>query len=287
LTGYGADSSGNISGVISDLQISTDNQQPLATSTLDINANLDASESIPPAFAVGASGPDPSTFNHATSVTVYDSLGASHVATTYYRKDAVNQWQTYLFVDGTQQDGPDTITFNTDGSLNQINGAAVTTLTSPAFNPGGGAANMTVTIDYAGLTQFGSPFGVNALSQNGYPTGRLTDIDIGSTGVVFARYSNGQSLALGQVVLANFANVQGLRPLGSTGWSETFGSGAPLIGAPSTGSLGVIQAGALEESNVDLTSELVALITAQRNFQANAQVISAADDITQSIINIR
>ena len=287
LTGFAADVAGNISGVVSDLQISTANQQPLASTDVNIDANLDASEPVPGAFAVTATGPDPATFNHATSITVYDSLGASHVATTYYRKDAVNQWQTFLFVDGAQVDGPDTITFNNDGSLNQINGAAVSTITSPAFDPGGGAANMTLTLEYDGLTQFGSPFGVNGLDQNGYSTGRLSDIDIDASGVVFARYSNGQSLALGQVVLANFANAQGLRPLGNTGWSETYSSGAPLVGAPSSGSLGAIQAGALEESNVDLTSELVALITAQRNFQANAQVISAADDITQSIINIR
>lgn len=287
LTGFGADATGNITGVLTDMQISTANQQPVASSNIDIDANLNASETVPPAFAVLPSGPDPATFNHATSITIYDSLGASHVATSYYRKDAPNQWETFLFVDGVQVDGPDVITFNTDGSLNQINGAPVTTLTSPAFPVGGGAANMTLTIEYNGLSQFGSPFGVNGLSQDGYPTGRLSDVDVNATGVVFARYSNGQSLALGQVALANFGNVQGLRPLGNTGWSETFTSGAPLIGAPSTGNLGAIQAGALEESNVDLTGELVALITAQRNFQANAQVISAADDITQSIINIR
>ena len=287
LTGFQADVSGNITGVLSDLQISSANQPPFASTSIDIDANLNASANIPPAFTVGPNGPDPSTFNHATSITLYDSLGTSHVATTYYRKDAANQWETFLFFDGTQIDGPDTITFNSDGSLNQINGASVVNLTSPSFNPGGGAANMTLTLTYDGLTQFGSPFGVNGLTQDGYQTGRLTDIDIDSGGIMFARYSNGQSLPLGQLVLANFANVQGLRPLGNTGWSETFGSGSPLVGAPSTGSLGAIQAGALEESNVDLTSELVALITAQRNFQANAQVISAADDITQSIINIR
>ena len=287
LTGFLADSTGTLTGVVGDMQINTSSQQPLATNQIDFTANLDASEPIPPAFTVGVNGPDPSTFNHSTSVTVYDSLGSSHIATTYYRKDAVNQWEAYLFVDNAQVDGPDVITFNSDGSLNQINGAGVTTLTSPAFNPGGGAANMTLTLDYAALSQFGSPFGVSSLDQNGYPAGRLSGVDIDQTGVVFARYSNGQSLALGQVVLANFANTQGLTPLGNTGWAESFASGAPLTGAPGSADLGLIQSSALEESNVDLTRELVELITAQRNYQANAQVISVADDITQTIINIR
>ncbi len=287
LTGFQGDATGNITGVLGDLQVSTANQQPLATTTIDLGANIDASEPIPPAFVVTPSGPDPSTYNHATSATIYDSLGAEHVATLYFRKDAANQWQTFSFVDGVQIDGPDVITFNTDGSLNQINGAAVTTLTAPAFNPGGGAANITLTLDYADLTQYGAPFGVSSLSQNGFPTGRLSDIDVDITGVIFARYTNGQSLALGQVVLANFANVQGLRPLGNTAWAETFTSGAPLVGPPSSADLGFIQSGALEQSNVDLTAELVGLITAQRSYQANAQVISTADDITQTIINIR
>ena len=287
LTGFLADTAGNITGAIGDLQINTANQQPLASTTVDVSANLDASETVPGAFTVGPSGPDISTFNHATSITVFDSLGTSHVATMYYRKDSANTWETFLFVDGTQVDGPDTITFNNDGSINQINAASVTTLTSPSFNPGGGAANMTLTLDYADLTQYGAPFGVTGLDQNGFATGRLSDVDVDVSGIVFARYTNGQSLPLGQVVLANFANVQGLRPLGNTAWAETFTSGAPLVGAPASGDLGSIQAGALEESNVDLTKELVELITAQRNYQANAQVISTADDITQTIINIR
>ncbi|GIX22692.1 MAG: flagellar hook protein FlgE [Gammaproteobacteria bacterium] len=287
LTGYLADGNGNITGLLGDLQLSTAAQPPQATDLVTLAANLDATESIPPAFTVGPNGPDPATYNHSTSVTIYDSLGAPHVATLYYRLDATNQWESFLFVDNTQVAGPDVITFNPDGSLNQINGASVTQITTAPFNPGGGAANMTLTLDYAALTQYGSPFSVNSLSQNGSPTGRLSDIDIDKTGVIFARFSNGRSLALGQVALVSFANPQGLQPLGDTAWAETFDSGAPLVGTPGSGELGTVQSGALEESNVDITAELVALITAQRNFQANAQVISASDDITQTIINIR
>ncbi|MBA3581972.1 MAG: flagellar hook protein FlgE [Gammaproteobacteria bacterium] len=287
LTGYLADTAGNLTGALGDLQIDTADQPPQATTDIAARLNVNASSVIPGAFTVGVGGPDPATYNHSTSLTVYDSLGSSHIASTYYRKNAVNDWQAFLFVDNAQVDGPDAITFNTDGSLNQINGGPATTLTSPAFNPGGGAANMTLTLDYSEITQFGSPFGVSALSQDGYSTGRLTAIDIDQSGVLFARYTNGQSRSLGQVALANFANVEGLRPIGNTGWTETVSSGSPLVGAPQSADLGGIESGALEESNVDLTQELISMITSQRNFQANAQVISTADTITQTIINIR
>jgi flagellar hook protein FlgE len=125
------------------------------------------------------------------------------------------------------------------------------------------------------------------LTQDGYTTGQLAGVDIDASGVIFGRYTNGQSKALGQVALANFANPGGLQPLGDTNWAETYSSGAALLGAPGSASLGVLQSGALEESNVDLTQELVKLILAQRNFQANAQTIRAADTVTQTIINIR
>lgn len=287
LTGYLADNNGNITGAIGDLQISSADQPPQATTSIDVGANLNASDAIPLAFSVLPTGPDPSTFNNSTSLTIHDSLGASHIGTLYFRKNTVNEWETFLFVDGVQVDGPDLLQFNPDGSLNTINGVATNTVTAPAFNPGSGASNMTVTVDYADITQYGSAFGVNALTQNGYPTGRLSAVDIDETGVLFARFSNGQSRPLAQVALANFANVQGLRQMGDTAWSESFSSGAALVGVPGSADIGLIQSGALEESNVDLTAELVRMITAQRNFQASAEVISTADSITQSIINIR
>ena len=126
-----------------------------------------------------------------------------------------------------------------------------------------------------------------ALSQDGYTSGQLSGIDIDDQGVVLARFSNGQSQAQGQVVLANFGNAQGLQPASETNWTETNSSGPPLIGAPGTASLGLLQSGAVEESNVDLSEQLVNMIIAQRNFQANAQMIRAEDEVTQTIINIR
>lgn len=230
------------------------------------------------------------SYNNSTSTTVYDSLGTSHLATMYYRKTGTpNIWQTHLYIDGTAVDSANTLGFSNTGNLATVNGVAAppNTIAYSAFNPGSGAANMTLSLDYTEAKQFGSTFGVNSLIQDGYTTGRLSGVNIDSTGVVFARYTNGQSKALGQVALTNFSNPQGLQQLGNTNWAETFQSGSALTGAPGSASLGVLQAGALEGSNVDLTEQLVSMITAQRNFQANAQVISTSDTVTQAVINIR
>jgi len=286
LTGYLADAAGNITGALGELQVSLADLAPSATTAMDFGVNLDATAAIlVPAFDPA----NPATYNNATSVTVYDSLGSTHLATTYYRKTAANTWDTYLYVDGVLRDGPDSLGFSNVGALATVNGVAVppSTITSAAFAPGGGAANMTLALDYGQSTQFGSGFGVNFLTQDGYTTGRLAGLEIDSVGVLSARYTNGQSLAQGQVVLSNFTNTQGLKPQGDTTWAETSVSGVPLTGAPGTASLGLMQSGALEGSNVNLTEQLVAMITAQRNFQANAQVISTEDAITQTIINIR
>lgn len=152
---------------------------------------------------------------------------------------------------------------------------------------GGAAGPQLMSMNFNNSTQYGAPFSVLALSQNGYSTGLLAGVNVDSSGVIFAKYNNGQSLALGQVALANFGNVQGLNPQGNTSWVETFSSGSALIGAPGTAELGGIQSGALENSNVELTDELVELIVAQRNFQANAQSIKTEDAVTQTIINLR
>jgi flagellar hook protein FlgE len=284
LTGFQADAAGNLTGALGDLQVNFAESTPNPTGVLTVGANLDALETIPPAFSIS----DPSSFNHSTSLTVYDSLGASHVATLYFRKDAVNTWETFTYVDGAEVSNPggDLLVFDTAGQLSTINGAPASTVSTTSFNPGSGAANMTMTLDMTTLTQFGGGFGVSQLIQDGFPTGRLNSIDIDETGVMFARFSNGRSGILGQVALSNFANIQGLQAEGDTSFSETFASGAAITAEPGSTNLGLIQSGALEQSNVDLTAELVDMITAQRNFQANAQVVSAAEEITQTIINI-
>ena len=289
LVGFQADASGNITGAQGPLAISRGNVAPNVTSTIDLDANLDAAETILPAFLIGPGGtPDPGTYNHATSYTVFDSLGGEHVTTNYFRKDTATDWQVFQFVDNVQVSGPDVLTFDAFGALTAINATpGQTTTTSGAFIPGGVGAPTTFTVDYSDITQFGGGFGISAIDQNGFATGRLSSLDFDPSGTLFARYTNGESLALGQVALANFANPQGLRPNGGSAWSESFASGQPLIGAPGSADLGLIQSGSLEESNVDVTGELINLIQTQRNFQANAQVIGTADTITQTIINIR
>ena len=187
---------------------------------------------------------------------------------------------------------PDILNFDGAGALAKINGIAVPPgkITYPAFDPGTGADPMNLSVELQGaipITQFGGDFTVNAIKQDGYTSGRLTGIDINDTGIIRARFTNGQNRTLGQVALANFSNPNGLRQMGDSNWAESFDSGPALVGTAGSGSLGLIQSGALEGSNVDLTGQLVNMINAQRNFQANSQVISTADAVTQTIINIR
>jgi flagellar hook protein FlgE len=270
-------------GTLNDLRLATTDSPPQATSTAEFGINLPA-DAVQPSVAPF----DPnnaSTFNQSTAITVYDSLGATHTATVYFVKGAAsNVWDAHFYVDGTAVGGANQMTYSNFGVLTT---PASGTFTLPAFAPPNGAEPLALTANFSQSTQYGSEFGVNLLSQNGFSAGRLSNIDVDSTGVIFARFTNGRSEPLGQVALSNFANVQGLRQLGDTSWGETFNSGDAVRGSAGSGSFGLVQSGALEASNVDLTEQLVNMITAQRNFQANAQMISTADQVTQTIINIR
>ena len=274
-------------GRLSDLQLSTAEGAPAATTEVGSILNLDASESVP-ASAFNTASPLPDQYNASTSLTVYDSLGTQHTATQYFVKAGANTWNTYLYVDNTlvTTGGADygTLTFNPDGTLATPAGGVIN---FDAYTPATGAQDMQLDLDYSQATQYGSPFSVSALRQDGYSAGRLSGIDIDAEGIISARYTNGQSLTLGKVAMANVANPQGLAPQGDTVWGLTYSAGDLLLGEAGTSSFGLMQSGALEASNVDIAAELVDLITAQRNFQANAQVISTADTVTQTIINIR
>jgi flagellar hook protein FlgE len=270
-------------GTLSDLRLQTTDSPPQASSTTEFGVNLPANAAPPPVAAFDPN--NASTFNHSTAVTIYDSLGASHTATSYFVKTAVaNQWEARFYIDGTAVGGANPMTYSDTGVLTV---PATGSFVLPAYAPTTGAAPIALTTNLLNSTQYGSSFGVNSLSQDGFASGRLSSIDVDTSGVIFARFTNGRSDPLGQVALSNFANPQGLRQLGDTSWGETFTSGDAVRGSAGTGSFGQIQAGALEASNVDLTEQLVNMITAQRNFQANAQMISTADQVTQTIINIR
>jgi flagellar hook protein FlgE len=270
-------------GGLTDLRLISGVSAPAATGNAQVLFNLPA-DAVPP---IGApfNPANVTTYNEATSLTVYDSLGAAHTATMYFVKDpAANDWNTRLYIDGTAVGGIQDLQYSSSGTLTVPAGG---TITFPPYAPTTGAAPMNITFDMVGTTQYGSNFSVNSVTQDGYTTGRLIGIDFDSNGVVQSRFTNGRSVPLGQIALANFSSVQGLQQLDSTQWAETFASGQPLRGQAGNSGLGLIQSGSLEASNVDLTAQLVNMITAQRNFQANAQVISTSDQITQTIINIR
>jgi len=270
-------------GTLSDLRLATADSPPQATSRAEFGVNLPANAAVPPVPTFDPA--NASSYNHSTALTIYDSLGASHTATSYFVKTATpNQWEARFYIDGTAVGGANTLTYSDLGVLTSPVGGGITL---PPYTPTTGAADITMTADLLTSTQYGGQFGVNLLSQDGFASGRLSSIDVDPNGVIFARFTNGRSVPLGQVALSNFANTQGLRQLGETSWAESFTSGDAVRGSPGTGSFGLIQAGALESSNVDLTEQLVNMITAQRNFQANAQMISTADQVTQTIINIR
>jgi flagellar hook protein FlgE len=289
-TGVGGVTTFN-TGVLQDLQLPTTPSAPSATDTVNVALNLNSTDEPPTVpFAPG----DAASYNRTTTTVIYDSLGNSHAATLYYVKTAANNWDQHVYVNGQnvppagQPAGtPFQLTFDQSGTLTQVNGVAGSMAQSAAFNPGGGAADIQLDLDLNGTTQFGAAFAINNLTQNGFSSGRLAGVDIDTEGVVFARYTNGQSSALGKVAMAKFNNQQGLRQVGETNWVESFASGTPQFGEAGTSSFGQIQSGALEASNVDIAAQLVNLITAQRNFQGNTQVISTADTITQTIINIR
>jgi len=288
LTGFLADSNGNITGASGALQINQSDIQPKQTANVALDLNLDSGS---PLHAVGSFNVnDTTTFDHSTSTTIFDSLGNGHLISFYFQKVAetagASDWRSFTFVDGNNVTATATgeaLSFDGTGALTAPPGGLVTTGT---ISPGTGANNFTVTLNYSNTTQFGSPFAVSGLTQDGFTTGRLSGLDVDEQGVILARFTNGQSRVEGQIALANFKNPQGLQPVSDSTWAETFSSGAALVGAPGTSTLGLIQSGALEDSNVDLSAELVRLIIAQRNFEANAESIRATDSTTQAIINL-
>lgn len=282
LTGYPADSAGNIAaGSPVDIQLNLANITPNTTTVAQAQVNLNSGSTVPAnAFSVT----DPTSFNYTTSLTVYDSLGNGHTFTSYYVKTAANAWDVQGSVDGTLLPASlGTLAFLSDGTLDTATSSLPMTINQALTN---GANALNFTLDYTNSTQFGASNAVNLLTQDGYTSGQLSGFEVGTDGTILGRYSNGQSKNLAQVALANFVAPNGLTPLGDNKWAQSPASGQPLVGVPGTSSLGVIQSSALENSNVDLTTELVDLITAQRNYQANAQTIKAQDTVLQTLVNL-
>ena len=275
---------------LSDLQLVTGDSAPQASTTAQMVFNLPAN-AAPPTATFSPS--DPTSYNQSTSVTLYDSLGAAHTAAMYFVNVSPNVWNAYEYIDAKPVNAtPVKLTYGPSGVLaaaaDPSGGTNTSAVNFGTFTPTStGASPMTVGFDLSKTTQYGDTFGVNSVTQNGYTTGKLSGISVDSTGVVQANYTNGRSVALGQVALANFSNQEGLQQVGNTNWTETYSSGTPIYGPAGGSGFGLVQAGALEDSNVDITAQLVQMITAQRSFQANAQMISTENQITQSIIQIR
>ncbi len=306
--GYNANTSGVLStGSTTNLVINAANLPPKVTSTVQTQLNLD-STSVKPINAFNAT--DPTTYNYSNSVTVYDSLGNTHALQTYYVQNGVSgvpaedKWNVFATLDGTQvipappvagvpAGAVGQFSFNASGALDSATSILAASPPAPANTIAlampltNGANALAVNVGFTGATQYGTISGVNSQIQDGYASGQLTQFSAGANGIITGTYSNGETQTLGQVVLDNFVNPGGLKNAGNNQWYASAASGTPLLGTPGSGSLGTLQSSAVENSTTDLTSELVNMITAQQNYQANAQTIKSQDQITQTLVTLR
>lgn len=259
------------------IQIPTSGMPASASSELDASLNLDSSEDI---ITATFDASDASTYSYSTTATVYDSLGNSHTSTLYFTKSAQNTWDVHAAIDGNVLSESQTVTFSSSGLITSGESATYT------YDPANGAATLSIELDLTGTTQFGNDFSVTDIDQNGYTSGSLVSFSIDDSGTVVASYSNDQTQDIAQIQLATFANENGLKSNGNNTWLATSSSGQALLGVAGSGSLGSILSGTTEDSNVDLTAELVNLIVAQRNFQANAKSVTAQSEVLQQAVNI-
>ena len=302
---YPVDGSGAVvaSGIDSlvDLQLPQTSGRPVATQNVALGVNLNSNSAVPSASSdFTASNPyafnrfDPSTYNQSTQTTVYDSSGNAQTMTNYFvRNDTPDasgntSWSVYSYVGDTQltsggSTDPVTLTFNSAG--------ATTSPSTPtmfdSFTPTGTTTSQQITFDLSGSTELSSPFNVNSRSQDGKSVGQLSGVTVDSTGMVTASFSNGDSQALGKVAIANFNNPSGLRQMGNSYWTSTGLSGEPKLGQAGDNGFGSLMSGMIEGSNVDITQELVDLIAAQQNFQANAKALDTSKQIQQTIFQIQ
>lgn len=309
-----------IPGVLTDLKIEASNIEAQASTNINFNGNLSSSSDViayPTAPAV-FDPKDGSQYNFSQSTEVFDSLGNSHVMTQYFNHTGSNEWQAMFFLDGkplTQAQlsalgattgtqaiddgaggsinaGTITLNFDTDGQMVPFSGdlTAVDLEVPITSTPGNaeitsGAAALNIALKFDGTTQFGSSFSVNENDANGYTSGAFSGVKVEDDGRVFATFTNGESKLQGQVVLASFANVDGLEQGSNTVWYQTEESGSALYGEPESGSLGKLLSGSFMGSNVDISEQLVGLMSFQQNYQANAKTISSADEMMQILFS--
>jgi len=307
LQGYQVNANGEVTGAMGNLTVSTATQPPQMTGVdgsfaigtgAKVKVNIDSRWTAP---VNGTFSPtDPSSYNKSTSFQVYDSLGNAHTLALYFVADGTTAglYHVHGTVDGTQEANvtglPADMQFDDKGVLTSPTPAApiqvsidLVGVATDLGTTNNATTPLAFNLDFTDSTQFGSAFGVNSITQDGYAAGQLAGFNIGSDGILQGRYTNGQTRNMGQVVLATFANSQGLQQLGDNQWAESPTSGAALINSPGSVGTGVLQSQATEDSNVDLTQELVNMIVAQRAYQANAQTIKTQDAIQQTLVNLR
>jgi flagellar hook protein FlgE len=307
LQGVQADPAGNLTGVVGNVNLASTAFPPLATTAVDMVANLDSRGAIPGAFDVTNPA---GTSNFSTSLTVYDSLGNGHLVTAYFRKSAQaatgNTWEYYVVVDQndstsgtTEVQAQGTLSFTTNGELD-TESAVTYPLGSGGFDFAGGATQgQVIAFDFGnsittnggtgldGVTQFGSTSALLQQTQDGYGSGSLQNISINTDGLITGLFTNGKNRTLGQVVLARFTNTEGLTSFGDNLYGASADSGQPIIGVANAAGLGKILSDSIELSNVDLAHEFVKMIEYQRGFQANSRVITTTDDILQELVNLK
>ncbi|WP_175933968.1 flagellar hook protein FlgE [Burkholderia ubonensis] len=292
LMGYNATAGGVINTAATvPMQAPTTNLAPTATTKITGQFNLNSQDKVP---ATTPFSPTVNTsYNYSTSIQVYDTLGGAQQVDMYFVKSATaGQWEVYSGVKGQTPTNLGTVAFNTSGQIASTTPVAPVTGSTGQFQftipaTGGSLTPQKLTLDLTGTTQYGGKDGVNNLAQDGFASGTLTTFTIGADGKLTGNYSNGQTQTLGLIALANFNNPNGLTNLGGNQYAESSASGVPQISAPGSTNHGVLQGSALENSNVDLTVQLVNLITAQRNYQANAQTIKTQQAVDQAVLNMR
>ena len=284
LMGYAADSGGVVSSASTvPLTVPTANIAPTATKTITAAFNLNSQDTN---HAAGSFDPtNGNTYNASTSVDVYDTLGGTQKVSVYFTKTGTGSWEAFAGYGDpvSQKTDLGAVTFDSSGNLTS---GSKFTFTIPNGADPSGATTQSLTLDLSGTTQYGAKSGLTNLHQDGNSTGELTGFTVGTDGMLTGNYSNGETKALGQIAVANFNNQNGLQNMGGNVYAQTAASGAAQVSVPGSTNHGTLQGGAVENSNVDLTSELVNLITAQRNYQANAQTIKTQQTVDQTLINL-
>jgi flagellar hook protein FlgE len=303
LLGYGADETGAIrKGQLQELKIPDARLAQRATSEILLSFNLDAADT---SRLVDFDPVNGDSFNYSSSIKTFDLLGNAVEISAYFQKTAPNTWDVFATANGNRVGfgsiGQVTFDESRDGSkpdgepMLNLDAAALEEAANATAGNGiqfdfGSAAEPAgpgISLNLKGATQQAGDYAISKVGQDGYALGTLSGFSFNEQGILTARYTNGESRSTGQLAIATFRNPQGLQSVGGNAWQETQAVGAKVIDVPGTGNLGDIVAGAVEESNVDLTAELVNLITAQRTYQANAQSIKTQDQVTQTFLNMR